>query len=389
MIMAACSTIDAATWLKSPDATRFHKQSFYPSLTPPEETYGPCKDLDLFTGFAMQPDAAADPELAQPLLKHIKLIWCKGNETHYRYVMGMFASMLQRPQKKNAVVLCLVTKQGSGKGIVLSKIGRIMGSQTFKQVSDPKTVFGDFNETLSCGICVVLDEMLYAGNMAASNQFKSLITEESIRINPKYGRPWTETMYQNYVITSNSSWIIQASADQRRFFCLEPSDEHSGVNTPETRGYFQTMLDVPASSLAHVLYNWDLSDFNPRQIPVSDALVNQQKESLSAVESALYESLQRGVLSSGKDELDMNFGCVIARSELFQRWTDEFGKTYGWPTKAVKFWSEMKRILSTHLLMDAGRRQNDGRRVRCIQLPELAVLRNHWERTFFRDSWDS
>ena len=43
MIMAACSTIDAATWLKSIYATRYHKQSFYPSLMPPEETYGPCK----------------------------------------------------------------------------------------------------------------------------------------------------------------------------------------------------------------------------------------------------------------------------------------------------------------------------------------------------------
>eukprot|EP01047_Picozoa_sp_COSAG01_P083406 COSAG01_NODE_17436_length_1151_cov_15.421103_1_plen_65_part_00 len=56
--------------------------------------------------------------------------------------------------------------------------------------------------------------MLYAGNHAVANQFKSLITEDFIRINPKYGKPWNETMYQNFVITSNSPWIIQASADQ-------------------------------------------------------------------------------------------------------------------------------------------------------------------------------
>ena len=390
MIMCQYSNLDARTWLQHPDCSRFHKQSFYPSLTPPEETYGPCKDLNLFTGFAMQPDAAADPELAQPLLKHIKLIWCKGNETHYRYVMGMFASMLQRPQQRNAVVLCLVSKQGSGKGIVLSKLGQSMGPQTFKQVSDPKTVFGDFNETLSCGVCIVLDEMLYAGNMAASNQFKSLITEESIRINPKYGRPWTETMYQNYVITSNSSWIVQASADQRRFFCLEPSDKYSGVNTPETRDYFQTLLDVPVNSFAHVLYNWDLSKFNPRQIPASSALVSQQKESLSAVESALYECLQRGVLGPTNGfEQELSFGQTISRSELFQRWTNEFGATYGWPTKAVKFWSEMKRILGTNLHMDAGRRQINGQRSRCLELSDLNVIRAHWEQTYFRDDWCS
>jgi hypothetical protein len=56
-------------------------------------------------------------------------------------------------------------------------------------------------------------------------------------------------MYQNFVITSNSPWIIQASADQRRFFCLEPADTYSGVNTPEIRQYFQKLLDVPAAAL--------------------------------------------------------------------------------------------------------------------------------------------
>jgi hypothetical protein len=299
--------------------------------------------------------------------------------------------MLQRPWCKNAVVLCLVSKQGSGKGIVLNKLGQIMGPQTFKQVSDPKTIFGDFQETLSCGVCIVLDEMLYAGNMAVSNQFKSLITEETIRINPKYGKPWVETMYQNYIITSNSPWIIQASADQRRFFCLEPADTYCGVNKPETRAYFQTLLDVPIASFAHVLYNWDLSKHNPRQIPTSDALVCQQKESLSAVESALYESLQRGVLSIGNGGFltELNFGQAIPRSDLFQRWTDEFSATYGWPTKAVKFWAEFKRILGKSLKMEAGRVTIDGKRSRCIELPPLEQVRKHWETVYFSDDWES
>eukprot|EP01047_Picozoa_sp_COSAG01_P056799 COSAG01_NODE_6484_length_3638_cov_100.861260_6_plen_107_part_00 len=75
-------------------------------------------------------------------------------------------------------------------GSCLAAAGQLlMGPQTYAQVSDPKTVFGDFNEVLNCKCLVVLDEMLYAGNHAVANQFKSLITEDQIRINPKYGKP--------------------------------------------------------------------------------------------------------------------------------------------------------------------------------------------------------
>jgi hypothetical protein len=395
MIMARYSDMSATNWLKQPSCNRYHCQSFYPSLTPPS-TYGPGRELNLFTGFAVSRETsretAGDAAQAQPLLDHIRSIWCRGNETHYQFVMSMFAHILQKPWEKLAVVLCLVSKQGSGKGIVLNKLGKIMGSQTYAQVSDPKTVFGDFNESLSCKCLVVLDEMLYAGNHQVANQFKSLITEDQIRINPKYGKPWTERMYQNYVITSNSPWIIQASADQRRFFCLEPADTYSGVNTRRTRAYFEKLLDVPAAAFARVLYDWDLNKFNPREIPSSEALVNQQRESLSAVESALYECLQRGTITKDNGFTTvMQFGMLMPRSMLFDAWSEEFGQTYGWPTKPVKFWGELKRVLPKHQLLDmhAPRATVNGKRERCVTLAELDVMRAYWEKAYFRDSWDS
>ena len=87
MIMSKFSQISAQTWLKQPSCNRYHQQSFYPSLTPPEAQYGLGKELNLFTGFAIPngiAQATPTQAQAQSLLDHIRTVWCKGSETHYR-----------------------------------------------------------------------------------------------------------------------------------------------------------------------------------------------------------------------------------------------------------------------------------------------------------------
>ena len=127
-------------------------------------------------------------------------------------------------------------------------------------------------------------------------------------------------------------------------------------------------------------------------MPRSEALINQQRESLSAVESALYECLQRGTIT--KDNAfttAIQFGMPMPRARLFDAWSEEFGQTYGWPTKPVKFWGELKRVLPKDTLLDmsAPRASVNGKRERCITLAELDVMRAYWEKVYFCDDWDS
>jgi hypothetical protein len=79
----------------------------------------------------------------------------------------------------------------------------------------------------------------------------------------------------------------------------------------------------------------------------------------------------------------------ISAKDLLPGWTDEFSATYGWPTKAVKFWAEFKRILGASLKMEAGRVTIEGKRSRCIELPPLDQVRKHWEKVYFSDDWKS
>ena len=64
--------------------------------------------------------------------------------------MSMFAHMLQKPWEKLAVVLCLVSKQGSGKGIVLNKSRS--DQLTLSPSSPSGTDWTDFSETLEINV---------------------------------------------------------------------------------------------------------------------------------------------------------------------------------------------------------------------------------------------
>ena len=143
---------------------------------------------------------------------------------------------------------------------------------------------------------------------------------------------------------------------------------------------------MPVEAFAKVLYKWDLTPFNPREIPESEALVHQQEQSLSAVESALYECLTRGaVIKSCVFCNAVDFGQPLPRSKLFDAWSEEFGRTYGWPTKPCKFWSELKRLLGKRLTHT--RPTIDATRTRMIQFADLKTCRTHWDQTQWVVEW--
>eukprot|EP01048_Picozoa_sp_COSAG05_P028863 COSAG05_NODE_9186_length_641_cov_1.607011_1_plen_142_part_01 len=140
---------------------------------------------------------------------------------------------------------------------------------------------------------VVAEELLWAGSHKDAGILKDLLTSETLSINAKHQQPHTEENFVNMFILTNNSWAIQAGMQARRYFVLHPRDTFSGSQTAEAREYFDKLLSVDPAAFAHHLYTRDLTDFNSRQPPLTDALIEQKKQSMSPVESVVYECLQR------------------------------------------------------------------------------------------------
>jgi len=216
-----------------------------------------------------------DEAAAQPMLDHIKRIWCKDNEENYEYVMNYLAHIIQKPYKKTGVCLALHSKQGAGKGVVLKPLEIIIGDNHYSQNSNAERVFGKFNGLLEAKTLINLDEAFWGGDKKLEGQIKNQITETTQTIEKKSLNSYNINDYCNYIITTNNDWFAGVDEEDRRYFCLELSNEFSGRDTDKKVEYFNAIRKVETEAFAKVLYNRDLSSFNPRKFKKTKLLQEQ------------------------------------------------------------------------------------------------------------------
>ena len=245
------------------------------------------KDIfNLWNGFHISKDDChfAKEEDAKPVLDHILNSWCNGDKDHFEYVLNYFAHVLQKPYKKMGVLLALQSKEGGGKGFILDKMAQIIGDSHYCQNSNAKFLFGDFNGQLEGKILVNLDEAFWGGDKQLEGIVKNKITEQRQTINKKNKENYMISCFANYIITTNNAWFCGANADSRRMFCLKLNNFLSGiVDSDDKDKYIKSILDSPAEAFAKVLYNRDISEFNPRKFKKTDLLQNQVERNWNSV----------------------------------------------------------------------------------------------------------
>jgi hypothetical protein len=233
--------------------------------------------FNLWNGFNISKEVADayDEAEAQPILDHIRELWCSGDDNAYEYVLNYFSHIIQKPHVKTGVLLALKSKQGGGKGIILDKLAQIIGDNHYAQNSNANFLFGDFNGQLEGKILINLDEAFWGGDKKLEGVIKNKITEKRQTINKKNKENYIVDCYANYIITTNNDWFAGTSEDDRRHYCLELDNKLSGRMNAETLKHIQPVLDAPCEAFAKVLYNRDISDFKPRMFKKTKLLQEQ------------------------------------------------------------------------------------------------------------------
>jgi hypothetical protein len=95
------------------------------------------------------------------------------------------------------------------------------------------------------------------------------------------------------MMASNSDWVVPASHDERRYFVLDVSDKRIG-----DRQYFnelaEQMQDGGLAAMIHELLQRDISKFEVRDIPHTEALAEQKALSLDSLDKWWLAVLERG-----------------------------------------------------------------------------------------------
>jgi Family of unknown function (DUF5906) len=294
----------ATAWMQSKRRRSYSGIEFHPD---PNNEPGTDGYLNLWSGFAIEPARERDCRRYGIFRDHLLNNVCRGDETLFQWVFGFFAHIVQRPRERLGVSLVMRGKMGSGK----TKVGEIIGSlfpQHYFLVDDPRYVTGQFNAHMATCLLLQADEAVWAGDKAAEGRLKGLVTSPIQQIEQKGIDPIRLPNYVRLILTSNEDWVVPAGKDERRF-CVVDVDPRCAKD----HGYFREMDEELESggreALLADLLGFDLDSVNMRQIPHTDALLEQKLDSLNSVDNWWHERLVSGFTTRSEPEWKHEILC--------------------------------------------------------------------------------
>jgi len=317
----------AKWWLSQPHRSQYTGIAFLPG----QEVNGP---YNLWQGFAVEPK----PGDCSKFLNHIKENLCSGDDEHYEYLMNWLARVVQHPDIPGEVAIVLQGGRGTGKGFFTTAIGSLFGRH-YLQVSNSEHLTGRFNSHLSELVLLFADEAFFANDKRHTSVLKTLITERRLPIERKGIDVTSERNCIHLIMASNENHVVPAGHDERRFFCLKVSEGHK-----QDAAYFAALrheLDNGGrETILWELMNRDLSDFDVRSVPQTEALQSQKQMTLEPTEQWWYNKLCDGVLLPEGDR----WPTVVVKDALMETYYTEMDqvKAPGWERKGP---SEMTRFL--------------------------------------------
>lgn len=262
----------------------------------------PPNTLNLWQGFAVQPRQGSWARLQD----HILQVICDGNGEHYEFLVGWMARLVQKPAEQGEVAVVLRGGEGTGKGTLAKALLHVLGQHGLA-ISNSKHLTGNFNGHLRDTVLLFADEAFFAGDRAHVGILKALITEPFLTIEAKYQNAVQMPNFVHLMMASNEDWVVPAALDARRFFVLEVSAARANDHS-----YFAAIRDEMCSGgyegMLNDLLSHDLTNYNPRRVPVTAGLQIQRKRSMPTAEDWWAETLMRGYVFKSQLGLEDYFG---------------------------------------------------------------------------------
>jgi hypothetical protein len=223
---------------------------------------------------------------------------------------------------------------------------------------------------------------------------KGLISETKRRWEAKFINPIRVANHSNYIVASNYDQIVYVEEDDRRWFCMEVDSKYAGPQTPESKAYFDILAAVPAVALAKVLYERDISTFNPRAPPSGSYMRHQKAINFGSVTSYCESLLRRGQFAEAHDwdECEHEGGEqeVISmprkKTTVYKDYLDFCsGRGIRRTAGDHAFWRKMKSLVTSITEFRAPRNLGQAR---MMQFPSLEEGRAQFARAIHETDWD-
>lgn len=268
-------------WLQHPMRRQYDTMRFMPLLDK-EGVY------NLWRGFAYE----GVPGNCDLFLQHVKENVCVNNEIVYEYLIKWMARVVQEPATPGEVAIVMRGGKGTGKGFFARTFGKLFGRH-FMHIANAKHLVGNFNAHLQDCVILYADEAFFAGDKSHESVLKMLITEDILPIEKKGYDVEAAPNFVHLIMASNDPHVIRATGDERRYLVLD-----MGEGKKQNAKFFGAMLaqleNGGYEALLYYLQSVDISEFNIRNVPQTDALREQKLLSMDYDEEWWYRKLQDG-----------------------------------------------------------------------------------------------
>ena len=273
----------AVWWLSWPGRKTFtNGTGLYPHGDVPDGT------LNLWRGWSVEP---VEGEWAA-IRRHLLEIVCSGDQNHYNYLIRWLARTVQYPELQGEVCVVMKGRQGCGKSVLSKLMRRILGDHA-RQVSQREHLIGKFNSHLEDCCFLFADEAIFSGDPTIRGPLKSLITESRVTIEPKGVNAFEVPNRLSIMMATNEEWAVPVETGDRRYFVLDVGSDR--VDDREYFTHLHRAIDGDeAGHFLHSLLNMDLTDFNLRGFPKTEAHSGVMVRSFKGVQAFLFDFLYNG-----------------------------------------------------------------------------------------------
>lgn len=276
------------------------------------------------------------------------------------YIENWLAQMIQVPWFKPGVAVAAASKgKGTGKSILAEMVRNMIGKH-YIRIFAKHQLIGQFTGHLADKMFANAEESCFVGDSAANNALKNLITSETQVVENKGKDAYEVDSFVRLYVTSNEEHFVNASRDERRWLIVNNDKSQYKQNTEffgklamsnnETGEIYKDRI----STLFNHLLTKDISGFDVRKVPETEAMRIQKELSASPMEmfhkyliSGDFESDRIGALTSDAAFHKEAEGKLWIRKDVFKEEFEYFQKSWHSSKRQYIAPNNIKRVLST------------------------------------------
>ena len=224
----------------------------------------------------------------------------------YHYLMKWVAQIIQQPDTKLEVAVVIIGETRTGKTTFTNIISSLFGRYAVPNITDINHVVGKFNDVFENKRFVVVNECQRISELRRMNfdRLKTLITDKTASYNKKYGTMRQGDNAAHFVFCSNNPIPLRIAPDDARFCVIRVSSDRK-----EDVPYFRWLAEHCTKDFyEHLMYlfmNLDISDFEHRDIPLTEAKAIIQEASRDSLDSFVITHFQDLHNITGSDTFDL------------------------------------------------------------------------------------